>query len=223
MKGFSDFKMCKLYYLIIAFGCLSSCNNNRNRGSLEFIIDKSELHINHKREKPDELCMYNCVDINFRLKNTLDKNILLYNFNTYFELGEFNESLFCDSIFKSAERFVYVNRSNGKQVIPSSQIPDSISWKSLSSIEKQMELSPSWFRNTKQLIKKGETIEFTQRINLREFELKETGIFSLKLLYYQHDVLLELTKEELSQDLKKYEADLFQGCLWSNSVPLIVD
>jgi hypothetical protein len=208
-----------LIVVYIFFGCTQKKQN----GLLSLVLENKELQISHVRERLVEPCSYNCTEIKFKLVNTSDENILLYNFNRHFEHGEFSENFFCDSVFLAAERSMYVTKSNGELMPPTGALPDSVHGEPISIIKRQMDLSKTWFRNSKQVIKKGETIEFSKKINLRDFYLVAPGVFYLKLLYYQHDVLRELTQEEIESDLREYDAYLFKGCLWSNSVKLIVE
>ncbi len=167
-------------------------------------------------------CKLNCVELNFKLINTSDKNFLLYNFNRFFEFAEFNDKVFCDTIFLSAVRYVYIYDKNGEQVKPLGRMPDSINWKPMSVLERQMTKSKIWFRNSIQIVKKGETLNFKQQVNLRDFNFVFPGTYKLKLLYYQQDVLREITQQELEEDIRLNDAVLFKGCLLSNDVDLVV-
>jgi hypothetical protein len=92
----------------------------------------------------------------------------------------------------------------------------------MSVLERQMTKSKIWFRNSIQIVKKGETLNFKQQVNLRDFNLVFPGTYKLKLLYYQQDVLREITRQELEEDIRLNDAVLFKGCLLSNDVDLVV-
>jgi hypothetical protein len=207
----------------IFFACLfSSCSSSNDRGMLNLFLVNKEIRISHIRERAIDSCAYNCGDIKFKLVNTSNENIILYDFNRFFQFAELSGAAYCDSLWGSAEKFIYLYKQNGEQVIPTGSIPDSINWKP-QALKRQFEFEKVWFRNSKQLIKSGETIEFSQNVNFRDFYLVTPGIYNLKLLYYQHNVSNYVTQEQVEEDVKRYDAYFFKGCLWSNSVKLIVE
>jgi hypothetical protein len=205
--------------LAICIACIPS----KRDGSLSLVIIEDELRINHIQERVIEPCLYNCIDIKLKLVNTTDNNILLFNFNRNIEHGEFSEIFFCDSSFLSADRLIYISNELGEIMRPSGAIPDSVHGRPISDLKRQIEMEETWFINSKQIVKKGETFEFHENVNLRDFQLFEKGDYTLKILYFQHDVLRKLTQSELESELRKHDAYLFKGCLWSNSVKLIVE
>lgn len=208
-------------WIILLF--LLSCESKKENGTLSWILTSGGLQTSSIMEGVNEHCKLNCIQLDFKLVNTSSENILLYNFNRFFEFAEFNDKLFCDTIFLSATRFIYIYEENGEQVKPLGRIPDSINWKPMTVLERQFMQEKNWFRNSKQIVNKGETLEFSQKINLRDFNLVFPGKYKLKLLYYQHDVLREISQKQLEQDIKSFDAFLYTGCLISNVVDLIVE
>lgn len=220
MKSTCSLMLIKLS--ILCFFTFVECSSVANKGTLNFVVTNDELQISHIQERVIDPCSYNCVDIKIKLVNTTDNNILLFNFNRNFEHGEFSENFFCDSSFLSADRLIYISNELGEIMRPSGAIPDSVHGRPISNLKRQIEMEKTWFINSKQIVKKGETIEFIENVNLRDFLLFDKGTYTLKILYFQHDVLRKLTQSELESELEKHDAYLFKGCLWSNAVKLIV-
>ncbi len=218
MRYFNLPRIIKLLSLIAAIGCSAPIERK-----LSLILDSNEHKISRIREKTFEPCAYNCVDLHFKLINTTESNLVLYNFNRNFAYGDFSANFFCDSVFLSAEKMIYVFDTNGNIVRPNGIIPDSIHGASGDELMKQVNTSKTWFLNSKQVIRKGDTISFIETVNLKDFQLIDPGDYILKILYYQHNVRRIVSQQELDQDLNNYDSNLFKGCLWSNSVLVKVE
>jgi hypothetical protein len=199
------------------------CNKTEQIRPLQLILIDNELKINHVKGSRINPCVTTCADINFRIENSSDENYMLYNFKRFFQFGELEDSVYCDG-FRVAGKCIFVYAESNKQLLSASFLPDSIHWKPmpLEKVLNRHELSKIWFRNTKLVIRSRESLKFSYNIDFREFDLLP-GIYTIKILYYQQNILNYITENQIEEDQEKFDAEMFKGCLWSNSVKLIVE
>ncbi|MFM8911936.1 MAG: hypothetical protein ACKOE6_03310, partial [Flammeovirgaceae bacterium] len=110
------------------FGCSSQ---PEEKGMLKLEIIDNELKISrfeYQNFQIDTTKKY-LVKVRYKLINTSSHDILLYNFRRNFELSELEPAFFCDSLYGSSEKMIYVFRKNGKQKMPAGRVPDSLNYK----------------------------------------------------------------------------------------------
>jgi len=166
-------------------------------------------------------------EISFDLKVTNDSSdsFLFYNFNSHFDLAFAEESFFCnDKIAAGTTIFVYNQKMEAiyARVAP---IPDDISYQQVTDERVQQVIAEERvkFRNSLHVIKIGEQAVFTKKADLKNFRLAP-GIYFIKLLYSAGDNTINMvTEDQMAEDRKKHNAEIFKGCINSNLVKLIVE
>jgi hypothetical protein len=71
------------------------------------------------------------------------------------------------------------------------------------------------------VLRAQEQVQLATSVDLTDFKLQR-GIYSLQVIYYSGKKRSIITEDQVKQDLVKHKAKLFQGCLISNPVKLIV-
>ncbi len=144
---------------------------------------------------------------------------MLYNFFKPFIFDCIADSTFCNG-FGAAEKIIFVYNSEGRQMIPgcpshdiATDAKDVIGRYERNKKQFQDSLLVAW--------KNGEDVEFTETIDFRDFNL-EPGVYQVRALYYQYDVSRYVSDQLVAIDERRYNAQIFKGCLWSNGVKLIV-
>jgi hypothetical protein len=185
------------------------------------ILDK-EVRIDSIRVRPLDSYNTNYVTIKYRLINATKKDILLYNPNGYVVPDEYEGNETCDSLWGVADWYLYVHRLNGERIMPDSHTLALPFDGSIKSSYDQGDLTSTFIRS-KIVIKKGDSIAFEGRLSFRDYDLSKGSEYIVKVLFIQNDVLKMISKDQLQNDSRELNAYLFKGCLWSNSVKLIVE
>jgi hypothetical protein len=213
----------RIFLRVFILFILLECGVSNEGRFLQLALLGNEVRISHVKGKRTDPCVTTCANLKFSVKNFSSDNFILYNFQRFFQLGELNDSTYCDGN-GAAESIAFVYNTKNEQIMSARFLPDSIHWKPMpmEKVLDRRELSKIWFRNTKLVIRTNESLVFSRNIDFREFDLLP-GSYFVKILYYQQDVSNYITQEQLQEDIKKYDAYLLKGCLWSNSVRLIVE
>lgn len=213
------------FLVLAALAHLSCASRLKEEGILKLEIVDTELRISHFEYQNfyiDTSLNYKA-KVRYKLVNKSSNDILLYNFKRNAEFAPVEPGFFCDSLYGTAEKLIYLFRENGKQKMPAGGIPDSLNYKSPSVLQRQFEMAKTWFRNSRQIVRKGTEIEFTDLVDFEDYVLEKPDIYYLRILYIQNNPSWVVSEEELVKDSGSEDVYLFKGCLWSNTIKLIVE
>ncbi len=168
-------------------------------------------------------CVTTCGEISFTLTNRSEFNWLLYNFNSNFNFGVDLDSSYCTD-GGVADRVIFVYNMRNEQIRAAFVLPDSVHGVQMSMEEvlRRHERGKTDMRKYMQVVNIGSSSEFKRVIDFREFDLMP-GVYFARILFFQHDLSKYLTEQQLRSDRIENDARVFKGCLWSNTVRLIVD
>jgi hypothetical protein len=189
------------------------------KGTLTLQLLGDSIQISHLRDDTNE-CLGNCADLKYRLVNTSNLNMLLYNFNRNIEVNEFGYDSLC--FVGAAQLYLLVRDKTGNHVLTDGSLPDSIHGQTGTVLRHQMLSTKDWFRDSKVVVKAGKTLEFSQRFNFRQYHLVKPGIYSIEVLYQQGDIKNFVSDDEIEEDCRKNDAFYFKGCIVSDKVKLFV-
>lgn len=211
----------RLGYLI-AISYSAACSDKRNTGILQLIALDSAVSISSERERISDACRFNCANLHYALVNQSNFNIVLFNFRRKFQLAEIDAIQTCDSAWGTAIKELHVFDSQNKFLQTDGNVPDSIS-RSLEAAIRQLEFDKEWFKNSYEVIRAGETKYYEQQVNFRNYHLTKPGKYYLKILYFQHHPNHVVASEDIEEILERHDGYLFNGCLWSEVVELVVN
>lgn len=200
--------------------CLFGCSPDREKGKLELKILSEEIRIPAEHDSMKEPCAGSCPEIVYSLVNNSDEDLMLYNFKRYFNHSYtgLNE-VPCDTIIGEGFMTLFVFDGNGNINRAGFSTHDGLDtithFPERDSFEKAYEL---WFRNSRVIIKPGESMQFNRKHDFRAYNFVEDTFF-IRLSFIQYE---SWTKDipELQEDMDG--SQLFEGCLSSNDVRLIV-
>lgn len=206
------------FFLPIVF--LTGCEKKLDGLNLR-VLDK-EIRINHNKGKINEPCATTCADVHFSLNNESDINWILYDFKSKYYYGIAADSSYCGG--GAAERVMFIYNQKNEQIFASTALPYNLhetqmTYDRLLDSHNQIK---ERFLLSKQVINSHRKVDFVQNIDFREFDLKP-GVYHFKLLYFQNDVSNYITIDQSEIDKKRFDGEIYRGCLWSNPVRLIVD
>jgi hypothetical protein len=187
-------------------------------GVLELRAITTEVLIPSDKDSKLGPCLGSCQEISYRLVNNTDHNLLLYDFRRNFHFGKYEQGLTCDTVWNIFGKSIYLFTKDLKFKAPSPGIHDSATV-TFYSMERQVSMAKTWYRNSRVFLRSGESLEFKTLVDFRDYDLVP-DTFYLKLAYMHIGVHSELTKEELRSDLDN--AELYNGCLWSDLIRVVV-
>ena len=168
----------------------------------------------------------NMVSASFIISNETEADWLLYglNFRDVAHAFDFEEGYCNGDIGAGTTGFIF--NENNEQVFAeiSASPPDSIDYKpiDIDQVQKALDQAKSRYIESKLLIKSGESLRVEKVYNLKKYEL-EKGIYKLFLIYHAGEYTVEnVGLSNITSDENQYNAQLFQGCVKSNTVKLIV-
>lgn len=201
-----------LNVFLSVFTLLSGCCGD----SVKLKVLDKEIHVEAEKT---------IISFDLKVNNGSCCNFLLYNFNNETDLAFKEELFFCNGgIAAGATIFVY----NEKMEVIHARIPPipaDIDYQPITAERVQQVIGEEKvrFRNSLQVIKTGESIVFSKRIDLKNFRLTP-GTYYVKILYSAGDNTINMvTEDQIAEDMKKYKAKMFKGCVSSNLVKLIVE
>lgn len=166
------------------------------------------------------------VSVSFIISNETEADWLLYglNFRDVAHAFDFEEGYCNGDIGAGTTGFIF--NENNEQVFAeiSASPPDSIDYKpiDIGQVQKALDQAKSRYIESKLLIKSGESLRVEKVYNLKKYEL-EKGIYKLFLIYHAGEYTVEnVGLSNITSDENEYNAQLFQGCVKSNTVKLIV-
>jgi hypothetical protein len=189
--------------------------NDSYSDSINFHLLDEEIHV-----KPGGTI----ISFDLKVKSCSENNYLLYGFNDDVESAWREEFDYCKkSIVAGLVVFVYDQKMEGVYAVV--YISEDIRYKPITDEQVQQVIAEEKvrFRNSFQIIKPREPVVFGKKVDLRDFRLVP-GTYYMKLLYYEGDNIINLvTEEQMAEDRKKYKAEIFEGCIGSNLIKLIVE
>lgn len=211
--------MNKVLTFLLLITILHSCKN-KDSGSLNLVLIDDEIKIKSFYRGHLQPCLSMCADIRYKVENTSSKNYLLYNFNRNLDHGNIEDSIYCRDINESGiVMFVY---QENIQKMATFIISDSTNWKPWERIQEMLQNEYHWHKSTKLIANVGENYNYVKRVDFWAFDLVP-GQYILKILYYQGGVNPYIDQSQIERDEMKFSAEIFQGCLWSNPIKLIVE
>lgn len=164
------------------------------------------------------------VILEFGILNCSNENIIAYGIN-----GQITrmiiENDFCHEDVAAGLTFYLYNEA-GEAFFPEVPlIPDSIDYKPMpkEKLQALMEQSKVEFVKNTRVFSPQRRIEFKQKIRLQDCQL-EKGVYYLQVLYFSGNYITNyVTVEQIDKDKRVHKASVYQGCLKSNKVKLIVN
>lgn len=208
---------------LFLFFLFTACSSDTRNLQLEFL--NQELRIGRTKPKLGEPCINTCADVSFRLSNPTEKSYILYDFNRLPYLSSERDSLYHNDYIFISGVHVFVYDSSNKQIWASVYISSEIDYKAMTPEFREMKLKEhrEQYRESKQVIHKGQSFEFNHKIDFKDFEL-ESGTYYVKLLYFQGpNVINKVDNNLIEEDKKSNDAEVYIGRFWSNKVKLIVE
>jgi len=206
--------------VIINLTTLSGCSDRNDRiGFLELRIKTGELRIPYYKDSQREPCHRSCPRVTYQLINNYGQDLMLYNFRRNSHLAYFETELHCDSMRSEQGKTLYLLDNDGTFQPSSMDLHDSTT-ESFQAMERQFRMGSVWFRNSRVVVKAGDSLEFTENVDFRHYGL-QPGTYYLTAQYLQFSTASDLSATELQADLG--DATLFRGCLRSDRVKLIVE
>lgn len=156
------------------------------------------------------------------LKNNTNKNFLTYGLDI-FGGGSDTDEYYCDGE-GSASQFVFIYDDSGAQKYITISSEKGIYDDPVTSEDINAGLSKSRDNmiDSNQVIYPGDSINFVGELDLSSFNLKP-GIYDIYVIYSSGKFLYDfLGVEIINTHQKKLNAQLFQGCIKSNTVKLVV-
>lgn len=214
-------KNISISVLAIAF-MIFACSEEP--GKLRLSIDDTQLSIKSDPDSPYGRCDSTCVNITFSLINSTNNTLLLYAFNDEILFSVDSLPANCDSTNYTLDNSVLLSLfSESGEFIGFADFTRAFG----ECIDWERAHNPDLiFRKGSVLIGPGQHLQFVDRVNFQGYRLRTPGKFRIELFYRQvRRSLLDkvLGAEQVRADLARNNAVLFEGCIRSNPVTLIVD
>lgn len=181
--------------------------------SIYLIIKQDTLIVD---KSSPEICF------SIKAKNKSRDRYLMYSFNKLSEALD-SESFYCDGDI-SAGNSIFLYDSNGKQQYITISFNKGIYDEPVAEedLRRSHERTKQQMVNDLIVLQPDSTTHHNQSFNLEKFKLSP-GEYDLYLIYYSGDLLFDmLGRSAIDEAQKKHNAQLFQGCIKSNAVKLIV-
>ena len=197
-----------------------SCNEKTTE-TLGLKIESSEVRISSQSEPRSSPCIKACAELRYKLSNNSTRTILLYNFTGNIQFGYEDAKLNCDSVW--APMATWLNLFDETMVFIPINLP------LVNGGTRYIKMKEKWdlfFRKGMVVLRPGEQKDFSEIINFRDYRLYSPGTYYVSLVYVQHAreyIEYELSPEEIDADLLSNKAILYKGCVFSNTVRLIVE
>ncbi|HEY9044502.1 MAG TPA: hypothetical protein VIN08_01340 [Ohtaekwangia sp.] len=162
-----------------------------------------------------------CVlDISLTFTNASKENVLVYALDGGLRLAPFDLSELCDKRSTGTSILIGLYYPNGKQARPTIEIAHphgqrKVTREVLDSVLYQARVD---FLKSGIVLKSGESETYIKEFSLKRFMLHK-GLYYLKAAYYSGDKTLEILDVD---KIKKSKAKLFQGCTFSQNIPLTI-
>jgi len=157
--------------------------------------------------------------------NCSNESMILYNLNSQILMPFIEEKEYCKEDVAAGMTF-YISNEAGEFIFPEVPlIPDSIDYKPMpkEKLETLLAQSKIEFAKNTRVFKPHEKIDFKQKIRLQEYQL-EKGVYYLHLLYFSGPYITNyVDADQIAKDKRSYTANVYQGCIKSNEVRLIVN
>jgi hypothetical protein len=163
-------------------------------------------------------------DFDVKINNVSNKSFLLYNLRTEPDQAFIDESFYCNKEI-AARPSIIVFDEQMKPIYAHPKIPKDINYKPITDpmLKKLIETEKTKFRTALQVVPAGSSAIVSITGNLNELHL-ESGKYFIKLIYASGSNNLNMvSRDHVDEDQKKYKATMFQGCVKSDTVKLIVD
>lgn len=162
------------------------------------------------------------INFSISLENRFFQDYLAYNVGIFSE-GSDIDSYYCDGK-GSAGNYIFLYDSNGKQQYTSISLGKSIydNPVTIEDVETIYDENKKLLIDTRIVIKSQSSFEMTKYFNLKRFDLKP-GIYDLYVIYASGKFLYDfLGVDIINTHQQEFNAQLFQGCIKSNTVKLVV-
>jgi len=179
--------------------------------SVSLTIQEDSLFCN------DSSCV---LDISLTFTNASKENVLVYALDGGLRLAPFDLSELCDKRNTGTGIVIGLYYPNEKQARPTIEIAHhqgqrKVTRQILDSVLYEARVD---FLKSGIVLESGESKTYIKEFSLKRFMLPK-GLYYLKVAYYSGDKTLEILDTD---KIKKSKAKLFQGCTFSQKIPLIV-
>lgn len=203
-----------LLFTIVWFGVYGQSLDNTNFVTLQILNDS--LHFSSKDADSE---------ISIRFKNRSDKDILTYGLDFVLRSVPLKADKLCDQNEVSAGLGLIVYGNKESQIFAGFSIRDNKRDKPMTKerLDSIRQNGKNQLRRDTVILKKRSDKVFAKCINLRDFCLK-SGTYFVQVIYYcGRQIVYNISKEDIGSDIKKFKAELYQGCSYSNRIKVIID
>ncbi|HEY9047595.1 MAG TPA: hypothetical protein VIN08_16930 [Ohtaekwangia sp.] len=159
-------------------------------------------------------------------KNNGDSNLLLYAIGSHLVQNLVTEERVCDLTRVGAGLALMVFNENHERKYPIFRVHDSTLDvpQTEEQLEKLLDQGREQLLDGTRVVKVRGDISVHWNIDLSNFNLKE-GRYYFKLIYFSGEGIWKnrIGETQIKQDMKIYNADLYQGCAISNIVHFVIE
>lgn len=165
------------------------------------------------------------VILEYSVLNCSHESLIAYGINGQITRTVIEENEYCSEDVAAGMIFYLYNEANEIFFPEVPLIPDSIDYKPMPQerLKALMHQSKIEFAKNTRAFKPQQRIEFKQKIRLEDCQLKK-GTYYFQVLYFSGKHITNyVTQEQIDKDKRTYKASIYQGCVKSNKVKLVVN
>jgi hypothetical protein len=168
-------------------------------------------------------CENDCkiLTINTTFRNNSDENFLMYGMRGMPASSTTNLDMFCDLKNVGTGNAFALYDSKGNQLIPELEIFDLENQKKVTRemFDSVMQSSKTRFLESRIVFKGGSELTYRKQMGINNFSLPK-GTYYIQLVYYCGQKIFDvLNRKEFTNE----ELDVFQGCIYSQKIPVIIE
>jgi hypothetical protein len=202
---------------LIVLLALSACTEPSDQSVQLRLLSASML----ANGEGDQSCIYGCARIRYSITNIGDRKLLLFNVHGNIQLSDERPSSVCDSLWGPA--VMRLNLYHDTTFVPTVLI---FSFPGNRESERREKWN-RWFTEGKAVLDQGETMEFTDEIDLGDYRLvyreDNDWNYAVDLAYVQFEregIEKQIPTSIIENELHQSRATLFRGCAFSNRIEL---
>lgn len=207
--------MRNLVYLLCIFSCVTARSQSLDAGKVKLSIVQDSLVTTW--DEPT-------INLDFGIKNCSNSNLILYEFNsTIIRDGLGTLAPYCDQEKTSAAVILYITDSISKPVTAIHwYVNDLRNPMTKNRLDSIMTVHKDTYLHRAVILDAFNRECFTQEIDLQEFHLQK-GQYFVQLLYFSGKRIRNfVTNDDMRKDKRRFNAEIFQGCVVSNKSVLLI-
>jgi hypothetical protein len=165
------------------------------------------------------------VILEYSVLNCSNESLIAYGINGQITRTVIEENEYCNEDVAAGVVFYLYNEANKIFFPEVPLIPDSIDYKPMPQerLEALMHQSKIEFTKNTKVFKPQQRIEFKQKVRLEDCQL-EKGTYYFQILYFSGKHITNyVTSEQIAKDKRTHKAGIYQGCVKSDKVKLVVN